>query len=211
MKIALIVTIIFGIATVALFLAPGFVFRGKTIGIHEVDLSKSGETVLPIADVTFCCGSKLLLFLDSPVKFDRNNVARELLKSSNVVCEILLPAGETALTVINSNPSWSGLGTTKRMIFLGYARPRHGQGRSARLKIADGCAMLSGVKQTIVLRQTPCAMNVAYGAIPFLLGAVVTGGIAAIALIVALVKAVKMKRLRKKESNKTLQQTATND
>lgn len=204
MKRALAVAIVFGIATVALFVAPSFLFRVKTIGKHDVDLSKNGETVLPVPDVAFCCGSKLLLFLDSPVESDRNSVAKELLKPTNLVCEILTPDEETVPVKINNLPSWSGIGATKRL-FLGSAYPPSGQGRFVRLNTVNGCSRLSGVRQTVVLRQTPCSMSAIFGSIPYFLGALVTGAITVIALIVTLVMFIKNKRFGKKQSSKAIE------
>ncbi len=205
MKLSLIVAAVFGIVTIALLGTPGFLFplKTKTIGEHDVDLSKSGETVLPIPDVRFCCGSELHLFLDLSVECDRDLVVSELLKPANLACEILTPDEETAPTELNKQLSWSGSGAAKTL-FLGSVCPPGRQGGYVRLKLADGCSGLTGVKQTLVLRQTPCHLDVVANSIPFLLGALVTGVIAAIALIVALCKAIKKKRLRKNESNNTL-------
>ena len=209
MKRSLIVAGVFGIATIALLGVPGFFLRieAKTIGKHDVDLSKTGETVLPIPDVRFCCGSELLLFLAPSVECDRDRVVRELLKPANLTCEILNPNKEIGPIEIDKHLSWSGPEATK-MLFLGSECPPLGRGEFVRLKLAEGCSGLTGIKQTLVLRQTPCHLQVVAGYLPFVLGAFVTGLVAAIALIVALYKFIKKKRLEKSESNKTLQQTA---
>jgi hypothetical protein len=206
MRRALLTAIVFWIATVPLviLLEPSFLFGYKTIGEHDVDLSKGGEVVLPIPDVSFCCGSQLLLFLESPVKSDREAVARELLKTSGLSCEILVPDEETVAAEISNNPSWSGVWATKRLLLGRHVSPRPGEGRSLRLKVADGCQGLSGMRQTIVLKQTPCGWGPAGASVLFMVGGLVTAVVAAIALINALFVAVKNKLSGKKKPNKAI-------